>query len=245
MRQLNFTLLALLTVLLALPSCNDDENNCIRGAGALETRMLTIDAFTGINALGSYNVEIKPGPIQRVEVSGFPNVIDRMKTAVVGGIWNIELEEGCYDNLTLGVVITLPQIRNITLTGSGNIDVEHFADQADLDVSIIGSGNISMKSFTGTKNFSASIVGSGDFIGTFDFVDLEMLAIAIAGSGSFQGFPIRTDVCTINIAGSGDSEVYVNDILNVTITGSGDVRYLGDPVVDANISGSGQVINAN
>ena len=246
MKTLQLSLFILLLGILAIPSCNDDDgNDCINGIGAIETRTIAVDDFTGINLLGSDNVNIQQGPIQIVEATGHPNIIDRLESDVTAGTWNIKLQDGCYNNYQLSITITLPLIEKIVITGSGNVDVEHFTEQSDLNLEIIGSGNMLLKSFTGAQNANVSIIGSGNVFGTFDFIDLENLNISIVGSGNFLGFPMRTEVCTINIAGSGDCEVYVYDELNVTIDGSGDVRYQGNPVINTNIRGSGNVINAN
>jgi hypothetical protein len=64
----------------------------------------------------------------------------------------------------------------------------------------------------------------------------------ITGSGTYEGFGIETVSTYVNISGSGDAEVLVNQYLDVKITGSGNVYYRGTPSLETDITGSGQVI---
>ncbi len=244
MRYLVFSVLILVFGLFTLTSCDHDDN-CISGQGNIETRTLNVEEFTGINLLGATNVTITQGVTQEVVVTGHPNIIDRLETDVVNDIWEMELRRGCYNHYELEVFITVPDMKNIIITGSGNVDVNPFTNQGNLELAIIGSGNIFLDAFSGTQDLSVSIVGSGNVLCTEDLVDLQNLTISIVGSGNFEGFAISVDVCTINIEGSGDCLVHVLDLLNVTIDGSGNVRYKGTPTINADIRGSGDIINAN
>lgn len=239
-------LLALLISFLVTGCQKDNENDvCINGIGPIVTKTLSVPNFTGINSLGSNNIIITQGAEQEIIAVGHENIIDRIETNVSGGVWDIELEDGCYNNYELTLNITLPNIEEIQINGAGNIIVNDFVDQGDFNLEINGAGNIELNAFDGAENLSISIAGSGNIVGKEDFSTLKNLNINIAGSGNFSGFPIITDVCSISIAGSGDCEVHVNDVLNVTITGTGNVYYKGFPTITANITGTGGIFDSN
>jgi hypothetical protein len=239
-------LTALLTSFLITGCKKDNDNNvCIQGIGPIVTETLTVPSFTGINSLGSNNVIITQGAEQNVVAVGHENIIDLIETKVSGGIWDIELEDGCYNDYELTINITVPNIEEIQINGAGNIVVHDFVDQGDLNLEINGAGNIELNAFDGAENLSISIAGSGNIAGNDDFPALKNLNISITGSGNFSGFPINTNVCSINIAGSGDCEVFVNDVLNVVITGTGNVYYKGFPMINATITGTGNIYNSN
>ena len=240
----NIFILLLTSVFMA--SCTkEDTNPCIQGEGAIVTRTLSVTNFSGIDLAGASNVTISQGTEQQVIATGHSNIIDLVSTSVSGDVWSIRLVDGCYDNYELSFQITVPNIEDIVLSGSGNIVVNDFTDQGDLAVVVSGSGNIDFDSFDGCENASFSISGSGQIRGLEDFADLKNLNIVISGSGNFNGFPIETENCMITISGSGNCEVSVRDELIITISGSGNVFYKGMPIISSTITGSGEVIDAN
>lgn len=234
----------LVVIMLLLVSCESDSVR-ISGEGPVVTKTITVAEFTGIDLAGSANIIISQGAAQTVEVAAQQNIIDRLETNVSGGIWTVKLEDGSYTNYDLTIYITVPVINSLLVSGSGNIKVNDFTDQDDLELTITGSGNIETNAFGGCQNLSVTVTGSGNVMGRKDFADLKNMTVHISGSGNFQGFAIVSDNCHISIPGSGVCFVTVNDALNISISGSGSVFYKGSPTITQNISGSGVVMNAN
>ena len=226
-----------------LSSCED--NNCINGSGGIITRTLNIPAFTGIGMAIAADIFIQQGAIQNVEVTGHANAIDRLDTDVSNGVWDIEFRKDCYKNYDLSIVITVPDINKVFISGSGDIEVNSFNNQSDLRLDISGSGNINLNEFENCEKLDVNISGSGKIFGNLDFTSLKRLDINISGSGTYSAYPIMTDDCFVNISGSGNCYVYARNILSVNISGSGNVYYKGHPTVTSNISGSGIVVDSN
>jgi hypothetical protein len=229
---------------LSFTSCVKDLV-CKDGEGGIETRTFDLDPFQGIILEESAYVTIKQSDTQKVTVTGHQNILDRLKQDVEGSIWEIDLGRGCFDDYELKIDIEIPDLKRILLSGSGDIIVDDFDEQGDLDILISGSGYIKLGSFSGTEEVNVSIPGSGEVYASSDFPDLKDLDLNIPGSGEFQGYNMVTDNCDVTISGSGDVYVYVTEYLKVLITGSGDVHYRGDPDIDVTITGSGDVINDN
>lgn len=78
-----------------------------------------------------------------------------------------------------------------------------------------------------------------------NFIAQEDLEVTIVGTGDFRGFPMEVRNCIVDISGTGDCEVTVQDHLEVTIEGTGDVFYKGHPLLDIDITGSGTVNDSN
>jgi hypothetical protein len=89
-----------------------------------------------------------------------------------------------------------------------------------------------------------SNIGTGNVI-ISDFNHQPSLEIYLEGSGSYLGFPLTAENCSVEILGSGDAEVSANKSLDVDIEGSGNVYYKGSPSITEDISGSGKVIDSN
>ena len=87
-------------------------------------------------------------------------------------------------------------------------------------------------------------IGSGNVTVT-DPISVDQMKVSLEGSGSFFGFPLSASTAMVDIMGSGECEITVNNDLDVLIEGSGSVYYKGSPSIQSDITGSGRVVNAN
>jgi hypothetical protein len=74
-----------------------------------------------------------------------------------------------------------------------------------------------------------------------DFPKQEDFRVVLNGAGSFRGFNLPTENCTVEINGMGLCEVNAESTLDITIDGAGEVIYMGDPDVKRSIKGLGTV----
>ena len=236
---------ALLLMSLTFTSC-DKESNCKSGSGTTTTRNLTLSSISEIDFQQAGEVIITQGITQAVVVTGDENVLNDLDTDVDNGVWKIDFEKNCYKDYELTIFITVPSINAVTLSGAGSITLNDFTGQQNnLFLDISGSGSIFLSAFEGAQNMSVEISGSGTILASAEIPTLKTLDIKISGSGNYDGFSIASDDCDINIPGSGNCKVTVNNNLDVKISGSGNVYYKGNPTITKSISGSGDVINAN
>ncbi|MFC1784809.1 head GIN domain-containing protein [Candidatus Neomarinimicrobiota bacterium] len=241
----NYRIVTSLIIIVLSFSCDLSED-CIDGSGNITTKTLALSSLEGIDFAIAGDVIISQGNVQSVVATGHPNIISDLKKKMVSGnIWVIEFEEDCYDKYELTLHITVPNISDISLSGSGTIILHDFIDQNNLSLDISGSGDIDINAFSGTEKLTVDISGSGAVSGDADLVDLSTLNINISGAGNYNGFPIKTDDCSVNISGSGNCYVNVIDNLDIIISGSGNIYYKGNPTININNSGSGSIINSN
>ena len=218
----------------------DGGLGCVRGSGPTVTEFLNIDEFDAIGLEISADVFIEQGPNFEVRVEGQENIIEELDLDVRNGFWEIEFDR-CVRNVDdLRIFITMPDITELRINGSGDIIGDNVFDVGDITLRISGSGNMDLA--LEADDINSTIVGSGD-IRLEGFADDNDLRID--GSGDFYGFNLECFTTNVEILGSGDAEVFVTDDLRVRITGSGDVFYKGNPALDINISGSGRVVDAN
>lgn len=234
---------------------------CTSGKGEIVTSVLTVGEFNELEASGAFDIIVSQGDTQIVELEGHQNIIEKVETSLVNGHLEIDLKRGCYNDYVLTVYITVPDIEEVKISGSGDIIIEEFDELDQLDLIITGSGNIYGDYNFPVNNLSFYISGSGniDFASTSLNISSEIEGSGnvtlsgtantheaiITGSGSFHTFNLITDNTSISIEGSGDCEVFANNTLNIDISGSGNVYYKGDPNLNINISGSGKVYDRN
>ena len=212
--------------ILLLASCefdhyDEDGRPCLRGEGSTIREDREVGSFQGISTAFTGNIFIRQDSTSKVILEARENIIGEIKTEVVDDILEVSLDR-CVNNLgQIDLYVTMPNIKSITLTGSGNIRNDNDLKLGDLEVNIAGSGNATL---------------SGE---------VDNLDVTVTGSGNMHLFELLSNRSHVIITGSGNVEVSTRDELIVTITGSGTVFYKGNPEISSQITGSGNIINRN
>ncbi|MCX2741106.1 head GIN domain-containing protein [Pontibacter anaerobius] len=230
------TLLASVALLTTFSSC-DEGGYCLEGEGEVESRTLELSKLRGVDVSGDTKVYIKRGDEQHVEVRGQANILDELETEMENGVWSVGFDRCLRNHEPVEVYITVPQLEQASVGGSGLIELEDVFKGRSFETSVSGSGDVLLR--LATRELNARISGSGTIraAGVADVQD-----VSISGSGKYLGYDLNSREAEISISGSGKSEVEVSDRLDVEISGSGRVHYSGDPSVNSNVSGSGKVV---
>jgi len=186
-----------------------------------------VEPFTRLSFNIPGDVIIKQGETQSVELQGDAELLSKIKTEVTGDKlvignktkWNFNDR----DKTKTKVYITVASIKEINISGSGDLTTDGKFLCENLDLKISGSGNIK---FEGTINgdLEASIAGSGDFV--------------------FKGTCRNAHS---NVSGSGNMKLDINveEEIKLRIAGSGDIKMEGKAkTFDAKVSGSGNIHGA-
>lgn len=216
-------------------SCDDVFG--VRGTGDIVTEIRDVDNFHALDISTCGDVELRVGPTFKVEVSCEESIIPFLETLEDNGVLKVHFDRDVRDVDGLRVVATAPNWDGIEISGSADVDAPDQIGGNILDISIFGSGDV--KVFKADFNkIKTRISGSGNI--TVSGI-ADDLSCTTSGSGDTDasGCPVLT--AKVNISGSGNTRVNVQNQLDVTISGSGDVDYLGNPTVNSQISGSGRV----
>ncbi len=191
MKTANITLIVLVTMALMSQSCTKEYFR-IEGIGNVTTETLNLDAFSAIRLEGADDVDISYGPVQKVEVTGHPNIISKIKTEVRNGKWDLGLEDGNYGNYQLKYFLTLPGLSAVELIGSADVDILNAMETHEFELFLMGSGNFKGFELSTVESF-VEIVGSGNC----EITTEERLEVIIEGSGNvyYMGSPsIQTEI---------------------------------------------------
>ena len=150
------------------------------------TKNIKVDNFTGLNLAGSPNVTYtqKAGKPE-VEVYTSDNIVDLLDINVVNNTLNIKFKKGVnvsYNKLEIRV--SSETLNNISVAGSGNVELANGLKTDHLKVSVAGSGDIDADNITCTGNLNVSVAGSGDIEGSN--ITCANLTASIAGSGDLK-----------------------------------------------------------
>ncbi len=260
MKKLNLIILGIALISIVFTGCVK-QIFWINGEGNIVDKTLELSEFKSISNSACIDVYISQGDTQEVIASGHENIINRLKTNVIGDKWNIELLPGNYRNFELTLYITVTDLSSVKINGSGDIEINGFNDVEDLILQICGSGNIYVTDTIFADNVEVNIDGSGNIelttvtewtdanINGSGSIEIDGTsteeAIKINGSGDYKAFDLICSEADIDIMGSGDVEVNVADFLDIHIMGSGNVYYIGYPRMNLKVDGSGSVISWN
>jgi hypothetical protein len=202
-------------LLVLLPGCI--INLGVEGSGNRISEERDLEPFSEIYLAGSEEVVVTIGEPQSVTVEADDNLIELVETRVKGDTLLIRTEKNYRSSEGIRVEITVPELDEVGLAGSGDIEISGLA-VAGFSVSVTGSGSVAVR---GTA---------------------EDLDATVTGSGDLRLFELEVQRAEALITGSGDIEVRATESLDASVTGSGDIRYAGEPEqVRKSVTGSGDI----
>jgi phage shock protein PspC (stress-responsive transcriptional regulator) len=233
-------LLAILFVLFAVVSAGiiSQAVLCVNGNGNIVNETRELEGFSKIELGGSGTMIITQGEEYSVVVETDENILEHVDTRLRGSTLTIEtIGFGCIrPSKEISIFVTLPSLEEIEVAGSGRIIGTNTLSGEELSLTIAGSGDINLE--LNVTELETEIAGSGEarYRGVADLHE-----ITVAGSGDIVAFELETRETIIDIAGSGDAELFANEQLEISIAGSGDITYTGSPHVVQSVAGSGDI----
>jgi hypothetical protein len=214
-------------------------NEKVVGNGDITTKKVSTADYEIINGVGIMDIHLEKGAEGNITITADDNLHEYLKIEVKGKELLLKTKSNINISTKKGIHITVPfeEIKNVTLTGSGDIDSKDVITANEFTASVMGSGDIVLD--IEAQKVKADIMGSGDITLSGSTTDLEL---DISGSGNFKGYDLKTQSSNVSINGSGDAKVHATESLKARIFGSGDINYKGNPVsTDFKTSGSGDI----
>lgn len=238
MRHVIFLLLALSMLF----SCRYIGGKRVKGNGHLVTSERSESGFNGVKSFGSFDVTLVPSDNRSVKVEADENLQQYIETYVDGNILEIKTKEGYNLRPRHSIRITVfgPSFTVLETNGSGNIIGQGSLNNdsgSNVNLGVHGSGNIEVEMHAG--RIKSEIAGSGNIKVTGTSNEFKG---GIYGSGNIRAGNLQSRDCRVEIAGSGNAEVYATNKLEVNVMGSGEVKHRGNAQVNTKITGSGSVV---
>lgn len=224
--------LILILGLILFTSCD-----CIEGEGPTVNETRNVSGFDAIELEASANVIITKSDDFEVKIKGQQNILDILRTRLRSRTLVIEFDESCVMNTrNLEIFISMPEITEIQIDGSGDIESGDAFTTDDLYLGVSGSGSIELE--INATSVESEINGSGSIYLTGQ---TDRFSSSIRGSGDIKADQLKSDRAKVYIGGSGSTYVYAVDDLDASISGSGNVHYVGNPTINTKVHGSGEV----
>lgn len=201
-----------------------------------ETRQ--VSGFSGIASSGNFNVKVTMGTTESLKIVADKELLEDIETTVEKNVLTLRHKNHNFgsrrSNAT--IYITAKKLNNISVSGSGTIDIAGTLKTSHLNNAVSGSGSINL--ITETSDYTAAISGSGKINISGG---AKTAQINVSGSGEFNGKNLNTDDSDLKISGSGSVLITANKTLDAALSGSGKIRYSGNARVTQTKSGSGSI----
>lgn len=217
-------------------------------------KTLELAEFKSIYNNSSYTVYLKQTNKQEVNVEALTEIYELTTFSVENGILLINVErkpdnpnksvwakiDDIKLNATQKVYISVKNLAELQVNGSGKIVSENSLAAGSLALSIGGSGSMDLD-IKGDQ-LKVEVSGSGKLA-------LRGYATAcdaiLSGSGNLIAFDCPLETAKVKISGSGSAEINVTTTLDAYVAGSGSVKHKGNTKNTAKkVFGSGSVDRA-
>jgi len=201
---------------------------CVEGSGDVLEETRDVSGFYGISNTTSFDVYVTQSDSFSVMVRAEESLLPFIETDRSGGALVVRTSDyTCIrTNKPVEVFVTLPEIEELSLTGSGLV-VCNRVESSDLELSISGSGRMYVDTIRGTDLF---IKHSSS--GSMEMKDIEAAyaELKLSGSGEIDFGEMYTGEVIMGHSSSGTIRGAIYDVLNtdITLSGSGRVILEGD-----------------
>jgi hypothetical protein len=143
---------------------------------------VSVPAFRTVQLRGGGNVELRPGPVQRVTIINGSTQFTSFRVERDGDLKIDACNDRCPRNYDLQIVIESPRAPNAAVDGGGAITAAPgFAPQEQLSVAVNGGGRIDLRSVSASR-FNAAVNGGGKVL----LGPSSAIAAAVNGGGDIR-----------------------------------------------------------
>jgi hypothetical protein len=214
-----------------------DGHVSVNGKEGVPLAELDLDgkAPTSLVLAGPDNVVVTRGDKLAITVAGDQEAADALRFTLDDKTLGVMRKSGWKGSGKATVRVTLPELRHVTLAGSGTLEADSMT--GDAEATIAGSGSAKITGIEADE-LEVTIAGSGTLEAAGRAKSLEL---TVAGAGSANMAGLKVDDAEITIAGSGDASFASDGTVKATVMGSGDVTVNGSAKCTIHSMGSGKL----
>jgi len=195
------------------------------------SREFQFDEFSGIDAQGAFNLEVKQGAFA-ITANGNQRFIDNVEIGKEGSRLVIEMERGgLWGRNTGSITVTLPELNEIEITGANTASISGFK-QEKMVLEVRGASKVDLKSSVDELEITEVGASTITLSGTG-----QVLKAEVNGASQFNAFNYEVDKCDIEVNGASEVEVYVQKEMTAEANGASKIRYKGLPKISSDVTG--------
>jgi hypothetical protein len=217
-------------------------------------KKLELPEFNSIYLNSRYTVYVKQTNQQEITVESLSEIIAATEIKVENGILMINIEQKNEPsnkslwakiddiklNPTMNVYISVRNIRELQVNGSGKIISENSIASNDIILGVNGSGSLDVD--LKGELVKAEVTGAGSMALRGYATTMDAL---ISGSGNISAFNCPMENAKVKVSGTGNCELNVTNTIEALVMGSGEIKHKGNTKsANKKVYGSGTVARA-
>ena len=226
-----------LAILFVVTSCSQ-----IEGSGNIVKQKRETAVFTGVEAGGAFEVEIKTGPITLVTVESDDNIFPYIKTEVVEGVLEISNKrKRSFGNAHVKVFITTPTLNFIKASGAAKImSVDEIKNVDRIKIELSGAANI--KAIVNAPDIQINASGASHIELTGRTRNFNAKA---SGSSAVKCSSLQSENAQIAASGASTIHTHASVKIEATASGAATIYHLGTNNIKQKISGAASIQSKN
>jgi hypothetical protein len=206
----------------------------IKGSGNVVKQERQISSFNSLEVGGAFRVFLTQGEKESLTVEADENLLEVIKTSVVGNTLKISTTEDISNSEALNIYLTITDLKEMEISGACKISCESKLKLNDLDMECSGASDIDLELAVNNMELEFSGASQIDMFGSANEVSLEL-----SGASDLDALELETDKLTADISGAANAKVSVKSELSIDLSGAASFKYKGEPkLLQTDVSGA-------
>lgn len=231
-------------LILALGFLNSCDHDTIKASGDVTSLDYAIPSFSKIIVSDAFNVYVSFSETEEsVRIEANENLHDEIVVKREGDALIIRLKKftSIRGNATMNAYIVTKDVATFDLRGASSLNLENEWIVSDGRIDLSGSSD-----FTGEVNaerlyLDSTGSSSYDLFGSAVFVTAKL-----KGSSDMRDYDLSVENLKIELSGSSDAYLKVNETIDVRASGASTLNYKGNATINnQKLTGSSEIRNRN
>ena len=221
--------------------CTSCDHETIRASNSVTTNEIQLSDYSGLRLSNAFNAYITfSNTEEKIEIEANDNLHKKIIVRKEGENLIVKLQNHTtiQGNATLNVYITTTKINSFDISGASSVYLENVLDAQDVAIELSGASNFTGDIFATTLDLNNSGASKATVFGAIDNLDASL-----SGSSTFGSYELVIKQLAVNLSGSSDASLTVNESIAIDATGASTLKYKGAAVVThKELSGASQII---
>ena len=214
----------------------------VTGSSNMIKKNKAVDNFKAVDAGSSFEVIVKLGNSNAVEIEADDNIMPFVEIKNVNGVLKIRLTGNRnFRDAHLKVIVNAIAINWLKASGAASIKVEDvLTDKDQIKVDISGAATVHAKVDAPKIDVQVSGAGYAELEGRTRYFNSNL-----SGSASMKAGSLLSEATTIEASGAASAHVHSSVSLKAKASGAASVFYVGGGVTNFSVSGAAKVEREN
>lgn len=191
----------LLTLVVSLTAC---FHRGVRGSGIVDEDIRKLDDFTSLDISGAFEVEVKFGNENKIDIIAEDNILPLVVTKISGDRLIIKTKRNISNREEIKIKITAKKLNSLDCSGANTIDIYDLVSET-FDLNMSGANTLEINGKA--ENISYDISGA-----------------CTLRAKDFEGKKVKID-----ISGASNAKIFAKDRVYGDVSGVCNVDVFGDP----------------